>query len=248
MDRDLWWPQISQGSDRAFPCPRCTRGRIRLDKGSVKLVQPVHNANLVNNSDDFEPDWIVHHFVGFFRCDQADCGEVVAFSGDTEHVEVETEYGWGLEEALRIKTFFPAPPIFQIPKETPESVKQHVASSFTLYWIDFSSCAARIRAGIEEMLNECGIPATKVNSNQKVIRLDLNGRIDLFKASDQDNGEFLNALRVLGNIGAHETTLDREKVMDAYGILENVLLEVYAQKSAKLKALRDKIVSTKGKY
>ena len=78
--------------------------------------------------------------------------------------------------------------------------------------------------------------------------MDLNGRIDLFKAVDIDTGEFLNALRVLGNIGAHEVDLDRDKVMDAYEILENVLQEVYAQKSVKLKALRDKIVSTKGKY
>ena len=98
------------------------------------------------------------------------------------------------------------------------------------------------------MLNEHGIPSTKPNSKQKVVRLDLNGRIDLFKASDRDNGEFLNALRVLGNIGAHENHIDRGKVLDAFEILENVLLEVYAQKSTKLKVLRDKILSTKGKY
>jgi hypothetical protein len=135
-----------------------------------------------------------------------------------------------------------------IPEETPEGIRTHLVTSFSLFWIDFASCVTRIRAAIEEMLNERSIPSTTINVSGTHARLTLNKRIDLFKTNDPENASYLEALRFLGNIGAHEANIDREKVLDAYQIFETVLEEIYAQKTAKLKALRDKIVSTKGNY
>jgi hypothetical protein len=248
MDRDLWWPQISQNSDKAFPCPRCALGQIRLVKDSVKSIRPSHNLN-VTKEPDFEPDWIFHRFGGHFQCDQSLCGEIVVFSGHSEYVQIEDEeFGWGLEEAIHIDSFSPAPPILRVPGETPKEINRHLVISYELFWIDFSSCVARVRAGIEEMLNERGIPATSIKANGTHARLTLGKRIDLFKVNDPDNSGYLDALRFLGNIGAHEVSIDRDKVMDAYELLETVLQEVYGQRTAKLKALRDKIVSTAGKY
>jgi hypothetical protein len=248
MDRNLWCPQISQKSDKAFPCPRCDTGKIYLVQESVKEIRPAYNVGITKD-DNFEPDWIFNRFTGFFRCDDAQCGEIAIFSGHSEFVEIEdTEFGWGLEEAIHIDAFAPAPLMLAIPKKTPEGVRAHLVTSFSLYWLDFASCVARIRAGVEEILNERTIPSTMITTSGGHTRLTLNKRIDLFKANDPENAGYLDALRFLGNIGAHEANIDRDKVMDAYEIIETALQEIYAQRAVKLKALRDKIISTKGNY
>jgi hypothetical protein len=86
------------------------------------------------------------------------------------------------------------------------------------------------------------------NNNES--RIDLARRIEHFgKATgESENAKSMDALRVIGNLGTHGSEVTSEAFFDAIDVYEDVLLEIFEKKSIKLKAKREKLLSTKGKY
>lgn len=76
----------------------------------------------------------------------------------------------------------------------------------------------------------------------------MQARIDQFAAVDLERKETFEALRIVGNLGTHESEVGRTVLLDAFELYEHALDELYGQKKAKIDALRKKIIALKGKY
>jgi hypothetical protein len=130
----------------------------------------------------------------------------------------------------------PAPPIIDIPPETPATVRNEIELSFELFWVDPGACANRLRISVERIMDNANVAGTS-----------LAERISLYDARDL-HGETLHALRIVGNLGSHEGKVEREVLCDAYHIYEHALAELYGRRTAKARAIRERLIKTKGRY
>ncbi len=99
------------------------------------------------------------------------------------------------------------------------------------------------------MLDQQKVPKEMLSQKSgKMVRLDLFDRIALFEknATGADAAESLHALRHIGNLGTHGSSVSIEALFDAVDVLEDVLLGIYGKKSIKAKA--KKLNDTKGDY
>jgi hypothetical protein len=249
FDRDLWQGAYARNVIPKFICVKCKNGRLVADGTSLVLKQPAYSKE-DRNHPDWEPDWDVERFSLRFTCDHAGCGEVANMVGDTTVAECyEEEFnGWSLISLLRARAFFPAPPIIEIPREVPESVKGEIEKSFEVFWVDLSSCANRLRVSVELLLDHFKIPRTGIDKKGKSTRLDLNGRISIFEKSDPEHAPTLTALRMIGNLGSHGDEVNRAPLLDAFEIYEYALAELCGQRKARIEQLRQKLISNKGSY
>lgn len=90
VERNLWAESFSREDPPSFLCPRCGRGRLSFDVATLKLEEPPFSV-AAHKHDEWDPDWVIERFMGFFRCGIAKCGEVVVASGDTVIREVVDE-------------------------------------------------------------------------------------------------------------------------------------------------------------
>ena len=249
FNRDLWAGAYARNAFPKFVCPRCANGRLTLDEKSLSVKQPTYSVT-ESKHPDWEPDWDIERFSLRLTCDIAECGEVAHVLGDTTVAEYyDDEFNsWGLMSLLRARAFFPAPPIIEIPKEVPDPVRTEITKSFDLFWADLSSCANRLRVSVELLLDHFKIPRSRIDKKGKSTRLDLNSRISLFEKADPEHAPTLTALRMIGNLGSHGDEVNRTPLLDAFEIYEYALAELCGQRKARIEQLRQKLISSKGKY
>nr|WP_276522776.1 DUF4145 domain-containing protein [Cupriavidus necator] len=149
---------------------------------------------------------------------------------------------------LRPRAFFPAPPIIDVPQDTPADVFNQIKQSFELFWSDFNSCANRLRVSVEFLLDMLKIGRFGTDKKGKTIALDLNGRIALFAKIEPDHADTLTALRMIGNLGSHGNEVSREALLDAFEIYGEALKDLCGNRKARMAALRAKLISSKGRY
>ncbi|GIX52984.1 DUF4145 domain-containing protein [Sphaerotilus sulfidivorans] len=249
FNRDLWTGAYDRSAIPKFACPKCLNGRLTLDEKSLAVKQPKYSAN-DSNHPDWEPEWDIERFSLRLTCDGAECGEVANVLGDTTVAEYFDEEftSWALISLLRVRAFFPAPPIIAVPKEVPDTVRTEISKSFELFWVDLSSCANRLRVSVELLLDHFKIPRSGIDKKGKSTRLDLNARVSLFEKSDPEHAPTLTALRMIGNLGSHGDEVNRTPLLDAFEIYEYALAELCGQRKARIEQLRQKLISSKGKY
>lgn len=252
VKRSLWVGLFQDDAFPGLPCPQCENGKLKLVADSYYKEEPAYSL-AAHRADDWEPDWITQRFSARMKCDEQACQEIVIAAGDTQLVQTYEEdeegyNGWAFQEVLHAQSFFPAPPLFRIPENTPYDVRKQIQLAFTFFWSDLSSSVGRLRTAVELMLNEQGIPSEKLTKKGKMVRMDLSERIDGFAATvtGDDTKDALHGLRYIGNLGTHSTGVTPEAFFDAADVLEDILLGIYQEKSlkAKIKKLNDK----KGKY
>jgi hypothetical protein len=248
-DRTIWVDTFEVAQFPSFPCPNCGRGRVALDSATLLIEEPKYSDSQ-RNEDYWEPDWVTERFSGRLRCSEQTCGEIVVVSGDTHLVEtLDEEFGWGFTTGIRPRAMFPAPPIISIPKDTPPVVKDRIDAAFGLFWFDFGASANSLRMSVEFLLDHLKVPRTTMaKKTGKIVDLNLNGRIQYFEKNNPVHGETFNALRVIGNLGSHGSSLARDALLDAFEIYEDALSEIIDGRTAYLEAIRKKIIANNGKY
>ena len=249
FNRDLWAGAYDRTAIPRFACPKCLSGRLTLEDKSLSMKQPAYSIN-DSQHPDWEPGWDIERFSLRLICDVAQCGESANVLGDTtvaEYFDEELDT-WGLITLLRPRAFFPAPPIIAMPKEVPDSVRAEISRSFELFWVDLSSCANRLRISVEFLLDHFKIPRSGIDKKGRSTRLDLNARVSLFEKSDPEHAPTLTALRMIGNLGSHGDEVNRTPLLDAFEIYEDALAELCGQRKARIEQLRQKLISSKGKY
>lgn len=249
IDRTIWVEIFERDQFPTFPCPHCERGRVSIDKATLKVEEPQFSS-LAHQHEAWEPDWTQERFSLYLRCNESTCGETVIVSGETKVIEtLDEEFGWDFTSGLKPKSMFPAPPIMRLPKDSPYEVTGKIESAFALFWIDIGSSANSLRMSVEFLLDHLKVPRTTISKKTgKPCDLDLNGRIQFYEKNNPDHGETFHALRFIGNLGSHGSTLTREAILDAFEIYEDALSDIIGGRKAYLDAIKKKIIANKGKY
>lgn len=233
---ELWFGIFAKGNFPALPCPTCKTGYLREVTESFAQAEATYGVR--QDLDDLPDDYIEQRFSMLARCTDQSCGEVVAIAGEYSYEEAETEHGWALEQALNIRGVHPAPPMIDLPSETPEAVKELLEKSFSLFWVDYGACVNAIRSAGEQMLNELGVPkkhrikAKPATGSQpakpaKIIDLDFNGRIQWLAKRNKTRAKIIDSLRKLGNLGSHGHDVTKYDVHKAMRIVDYVVSELF---------------------
>jgi hypothetical protein len=236
--RDLWLESFPEDEIPAFPCPRCDRGNLRYIEKSRRFEES-EGSKIAQQSGDISPFEAEWRFSIFLKCGVFKCGNIVSVQGDAELKE---RHDWEIDQdrfyyLLTPRGMYPPPPLATIPSETPQSVSDEIRIAFSLFWIDLGSCANRLRISVEKILDELGAPKGK-----------LFDRIQAFKTSDPDLADTFDALRHVGNVGSHEGAVKREATLDAFEIYQDTLADLFGNRKAKIAAMRQRLIQTKGKY
>ena len=145
------------------------------------------------------------------------------------------------------KHCFPVLRLNKVPDKCQEDVATELDAAFSLFWSNLAACAGRLRVALELLLNHQGIPKRKRDSKGKYKELWLHARLDLFAKGNPATGAQLMALKSLGNSGAHEGSISREDLLDAFEVLEHSLEEIIEQRSKRVAALSKKLTKKHGK-
>ncbi len=245
----MWQGCYERGSIPKFKCPRCGRGRLIADPSCIRVKQPEF-SKIECRHEDYEPDWDTERFSLELKCDEVTCGEISHVVGDTVaeryyDEEFNTDAWMSL---LRPRGFYPAPPIIDVPKQVPKDIQRELKKAFELYWTDLNATANRLRVSVERIMDQQRVPHEALNKHGVMGRLDLNGRIAVFSKTNKDHGDTLTALRMIGNLGSHGGDVQREAILDVFEIFEDSLAELYGERTARLKKIKEKLISTKGAY
>jgi hypothetical protein len=172
------------------------------------------------------------------------CNEVVAVLGSSTEYPEEGNDGVEYHDYLEPKYMWPAPPIINLDKRVPETVKAEIKLAFHLFWVDYGVCASRLRTSLERLTDHFGIAKTRIqrrnpNGPGKRVPLELAPRIDKLpsKIGTRDYSEILHALRTVGNLGTHGKKLPRDAILDAFKLYEMALDRLFEDESETAKAI-----------
>lgn len=243
VDRSLYAKGFYRLPD--WQCPTCGKGHLRVGKDKF-LKEETGPSRSNHDENGWDPEWIENRFAGLLRCDFGNCGEIVAIAG-TAHI-VET-YGYDEEDQQTQEyldyytplSLTPAPLPIRPPFDTPELVEGSLREAAGLLWQSAEGAANQIRQAVEHLMDAQGMAQALP---PKFISLDK--RIAEFHAKDAKNAELLLAVKWLGNSGSHAGGLTRNDVLDAFDLVELVLVNLYDSTTAKLIAKAQAINLQKG--
>lgn len=221
------------------PCPFCHDGLL-LPQDGMYLQEETKNSKDNHAIGNHQTDEF--YFTGFLKC--SNCKESAIISGVRTQLNFQDEDGEYRNYYDSI-SIFPPPRIIQLPKTCPKEVKESLESSFALFWVENESCANKIRTSIEMLLDNLGVPRERLSNNGKTIHLSLGKRIE--EEVNNIHPEIsapMKAIKWIGNAGSHGSSLTIDDVLDAYEILEQVLLTLYDKSKEELKEKIDKINNT----
>lgn len=144
---------------------------------------------------------------------------------------------------FNIKYSHPSIHLIKIPESTPKLLTEIILESFTLFWIDTSSCWNKIRCVVERILDFNKVK--KITKDRKKITLHCRIR-DHLPPKLQKIWEKLLALKWIGNEGSHSDKISRENLEDAYKILEHILIKLFDTEEEEISIKVNKINKKKG--
>lgn len=154
-------------------------------------------------------------------------------------VSVEERYGqdrngeWTQEygDVFRPLGLLPAPLPIRPPADTPGLVTGALHEAAGLLWQSAEGAANQVRQAVEHLMDE-----QSVTKSLQAAFLSLHNRIGEFELKDPLNAEILLAVKWLGNSGSHAGGLTRDDVLDAFDMVELVLVNLYDTSSASIMA------------
>ena len=242
MERYLYTDTFTEEEAPDYLCPRCNKGLLRLNKDTLKSVETV-DSKLYQRKEYSEFQDMQMIFNCMFKCINDKCGEVVACTGHAGvGIECAVDYD-GFSHPNEYYTyyrplfFYPNLNLITIPKDTPEKNKKLLNKSFELFFTSPSVAANLVRVSIEEILTNQGVE--KINN--------LHRRIEKLPEKHESLKTKFFALKWLGNAGSHSgDSITDDDAMDAYELVEDLLLKIYSSKDDELNMLANKINTLKG--
>ena len=208
-----------------YPCSRCNTGIFEIrDYREFELVSDDKNY--------YFQDFV---FTSFLKCNK--CNNIISICGNKSSLlNNNSKYEYiikGLSAPINI---------FTIPRDCPDNIKKVIRQSFGLFWVNYSSCANKIRLSLELIMKE-QLTEEEYNSVDS-----LNKRIDVFSRKNNKIGKYIEAVKWGGNQGSHidDNNLTEVNVLDMYELLSKVLEDLYNDTDSKLEKIRDEIIDNKG--
>jgi hypothetical protein len=243
VKRDIFRDGFRFDSLHLWICPRCGRGRLKLEEGTLHEAETAGSREH-RNDPEWEPDWYKRAFVALLTCDNSTCREVASMSGysipDQDYDPSEGQPVWS--DCYHTTHFSPSPQFIDVPVHTPEEIKTELSSAFVLFWTDKPACINRIRTVVEMVLDHLKIPRwTPEEKPEERHPLFAGQRIELLERNAEyvKLAKLLRAVKWIGNAGSHneETKLTVDDVFDAFDLLEQVLDAVFDPHTQSLEKL-----------
>ena len=244
-------PEFNLESEIGWSCPTCNFNSLKIDKEKFISEETIESER-EHQDINWETCWIRYNFIGILRCSNEKCKSIITFSGYggvEEHIfhnrQGETE---SIEycEYYVPQYFNPTPLAFKLAVNCPEKVKQELIKAFSLYWIDISASANRLRTSIELMMDYHKIPKVKLTKKKKRVKLTLHERIELFGKKEPNISDFLLAIKWIGNSGSHSIdTLTKQDLVDAFKILDFTFEKIYSDREKMVSLIVKSINKTK---
>lgn len=260
IDRQIWKYGFTLQEGVPWPCPACGRAKLRVeqcskaDKDSNAVDMAIFERPFPSWDDQLDKDWdsYVGAFAAVLRCGDTGCRAVVSVAGQS--VQGDTWVGQGSYWVMYFvpQYFYPAIPVFSIPKGCPVNTRKEIEAAFSLYWADPGACVNRIRSAIELFLTYLGVKVFEIRvgkgrkSNRR-IRLSLHERIQLLEKSQPELNQTLMAIKWLGNVGSHPGERSKDEALDGFELLEHVLNERFVQHKKYISRLSKTIIRKKGR-
>ena len=265
IDRKFWLRSFSNNSFPDWFCPRCYEGILKpIENGFQYGETGDTQRGIIDSGGSLRNSDRTFHYSVLLYCDK--CGECVASGGTgfvdenmvRENGEIIFDAAGNPEtdftELFSPEFFYPPIHIFHISHQCPKEVKKEIIASFNLFFTNPSASANSVRKVIEKILDAEGI--TRSTKNGGFLRLDGKpgepSRINFFEqkltANNQETKiiEYFRAIKFIGNDGSHDDEITKGDVLDAYGILEKLILEdLYVKGRQKTENLAAKIVAAK---
>jgi hypothetical protein len=227
---------IAEGRWPGVACPTCAHGTLRVDP-PLRLIRNSQSSRLPTNGQ-WPPSELNGTFSGALKCDDAECQEGVAVSGDwaidgNENRITEDDDAW--VSFFRLRSATPPLRLMDLPKGTPDSVRSAVASASSVLWASPAAAANRLRFAVEALLTARKVRRyTRAGGRLRPIML--HSRIAEFRKSHPDVADTLEAVKWVGNGGSHDDRLTLSEVLDGAAILEAAIAALYDDTEARLKA------------
>ncbi|KUL73965.1 MULTISPECIES: DUF4145 domain-containing protein [unclassified Streptomyces] len=231
----------------AIPCPTCTRGVLLPDPDSFVSEESATSRALVNH-EAWEPEWIQGGFHGVLTCRKETCDRVRVI-GEMS-VDYSSRHGEQYEIYWTPTLFLPALPLLENRELCPPEVGVRVDAAAKILWLDPSAAANRIRAAVEALMDDRGVIRRQLNSKGKVVRLDLDRRIAIFKkalSQHADAADLLLAVKWIGNVGSHEDVLRVPDVLEGVEFLDRALSEIYGTSPDDVKKRAAEVTARRGR-
>lgn len=250
MDRKIFELPFTKLGVTRYTCPTCGKGVLKVKKDTFHFKETKSSSGM-HLHPAWEPDWTQYVYSCLLECTNAVCKDVISSSGvgsvnefcydDEEMTTVQ-----GHEEYFNPKYFTPHLKLFGIPIGTQEDVIHEINNSFSLFFSDPSSSSNHIRIALEHLLTHLKIKIF-VSPKGRRRHLSLHNRIKLLPAKFNHVKEEFIAIKWLGNAGSHsQHEVKTDDVLDAYELMEVVLVEIFNNKREPAKSLAKKINKKKG--
>ena len=134
--------------------------------------------------------------------------------------------------------------MFELSTAISPNIKILIDDAFSLYFIDNSACANKIRIAIEGILDDLKAPKKKKDKNGRLCNIpNLHQRIENFSKKQPKICRLLMALKIIGNDGSHIGDVDTESILDAFEILKWLIEVTYTKNEEKIRQMADKIIN-----
>lgn len=238
LNRNLYTnPGFIRESITGYACPDC--------------ASPLHTDSFercergASNHPEFDHTWLTLTFAAKLKCSNPRCGRIVHCVGkgyvDDEHEQNEDGTGWTQSYFDVFEPTFFEPPlvIFEVPDDCPAAVRLCLQDSFRVFFASPTGALNEARSAIELLLDEQHVPRKSSSGG----RLSLAERIDWVAATPivgkpiSAFADHLDAIRALGNLGAHKEEVSAGEVIDCYQIIMYLLDKLYSNREAEAAAI-----------
>ncbi|MDH5545487.1 MAG: DUF4145 domain-containing protein [Gammaproteobacteria bacterium] len=251
MDRKSFKLPFRKAGFTKYLCPTCNKGFLRVKKGTFHFEEIRSSSRERRHSDYWEPEWMEYIYSCLFECTNTTCKDTVSSSGVgsvSQYYSYDEEGNPDVDydDYFTPKYFTPHLRLFVPPKDTPETVDDEIESSFSLFFSDPPSSANHIRVALEHLLTHLKIKRFTTTNGRRSY-LALHKRIDLLPRKYDHVKDIFFAIKWLGNAGSHsQHKVTTDDVLDAYELMDELLVEIFANKRKNAKSLAKKINKKKG--
>lgn len=239
IKRNIWKDPFIKDNVPSWPCPTCRKGTLIGDTKHIKVIESIESKK-DRDEYDWEFEWIHGTFGGTLICDNAKCQEKVLVIGKMgvdsgyEFDEKEGKDRPGYFEYLTPLFFAPTINVFNVHDEVPRDIRNAIVESFNVYWVDVSACANKIRTILEMLMDFFKVKKSHIEKGKRK-NYTLHNRIEFFKAQKNYEADYLMAIKWIGNSGSHGNDgLKTDDILDAYEILDHVLVRLFEKDSHRL--------------
>jgi hypothetical protein len=216
-----------------LPCGACATGELQIGEPNEIDIAARHKDH-----PGWEPEWIHGHFSVQAECTNRECRSIALIAGKMKvDTDVDERGRWYGDYATFFELKYCEPPLrlLAVPDGASADVKQAIESASQVIWMNPPSAANRLRAGIEQLLTDLGVPKPGTTHT----------RIERLAASMPDVATVLEAVKWIGNDGSHASALPLKEVLEGVALLERALTLVYDRSAEELDQLARKINDTR---